>query len=78
MDVSNEHGPTEFFPGSHLIFNENVFHEQNRGSLPRSFANTPAGSAIIFDYRIFHRGCENTSSETRFVTASFFKIDTFT
>jgi ectoine hydroxylase-related dioxygenase (phytanoyl-CoA dioxygenase family) len=63
VDLTLENGPTEFFPGTHI-----------RGAPPRvpgvpgiTFTNRVlrAGSFIIFDFRVLHRGLRNASSAAR-------------
>lgn len=59
VDLSMANGPTEFCLGSHILGHE---------SFRREVAETPtplAGSAIIFDYRLGHRGLGNSSQECR-------------
>ena len=57
MDMSN--GPTEFCLGTHYLGRENFCKEM---------VYTPcvtAGTPIIFDYRLGHRGLKNFSEDTR-------------
>jgi ectoine hydroxylase-related dioxygenase (phytanoyl-CoA dioxygenase family) len=59
VDMSAELGPTEFCLGSHLLGNED-FNEK--------FLESPivkAGTPIIFDYRLGHRGLANASDGCR-------------
>jgi ectoine hydroxylase-related dioxygenase (phytanoyl-CoA dioxygenase family) len=58
VDLSSELGPTQFCLGSHLLGNE-LFDEK--------FSETPivkAGTPIIFDYRLGHRGLGNASDRS--------------
>lgn len=63
VDVTDELGPTEFRPTSHHFSNRSF-----RAMLPsmRKYpivrATVPAGSAVIFDYRVLHRGTANKSA----------------
>ena len=52
-----EYGPTEFFPGKWLV--DPAEDDQS------ICANLKVGSALLFDYRIPHRGGENRSSQNR-------------
>jgi ectoine hydroxylase-related dioxygenase (phytanoyl-CoA dioxygenase family) len=63
------HGPTEFIPGSHLF----------GAAPPTVIAGTqwedqvvpclgPAGSAVIFNNQVWHRGTPNRSERTRAIT----------
>ena len=59
LDMTMEHGPTEFCLGSHILGNDELKSE---------FLETPlvsAGTPIIFDYRLGHRGNGNSSSSCR-------------
>jgi hypothetical protein len=67
VDMSGELGPTEFFPGTH------------RRDCPRqeykvcetgdcegvAFTSAKAGDAVMFDYRVLHRGGANSSTRQR-------------
>jgi ectoine hydroxylase-related dioxygenase (phytanoyl-CoA dioxygenase family) len=64
-----EHGPTEFVPGSHLF----------GGAPPEDMSATPwadetvlalgkAGTALLFNCQVWHRGLENRSDRVRYVT----------
>lgn len=59
VDLNTKNGPTEFCLGTHLLGNENFNKEM---------VETPivtAGTPIIFDYRLGHRGMGNTGNEPR-------------
>ena len=58
MDLTEENGPTEYFPGTH------VFGCSCDEAAKTSFT-VRAGSAILFDYRVLHRGLANESAESR-------------
>lgn len=59
VDLTLENGPTEFCLGSQILgheeFNENFIET----------ATVKAGTPIIFDYRLGHRGLANTSNSCR-------------
>lgn len=56
VDLTHDKGPTEFVPGTHRDF--------DTPNASKIF--TPdAGSAILFDYRVKHRGLSNRSTEDR-------------
>ena len=59
VDMTLEHGPTEFCLGSHILGHE----EYDEGGLVTPIVS--AGTPIIFDYRLGHRGLANTSRESR-------------
>jgi len=73
VDITEDNGGTEFFLGSHRLTGacENIVwqdanHRENIGCTGKPVAFTcRAGSAILFDYRILHRGLANTSPEPR-------------
>ena len=59
VDLDESKGPTEFCLGTHYLGNEHYV---------RDFCETPtppAGTPIIFDYRLGHRGMGNSSAESR-------------
>jgi ectoine hydroxylase-related dioxygenase (phytanoyl-CoA dioxygenase family) len=75
VDITEDVGPTEFWPGTHI---EATFHalqkEQNVTKTPTPEATAdaatatilaPAGSIILFDYRTIHRGGANKSGKQR-------------
>ncbi|KAJ8608207.1 hypothetical protein CTAYLR_010400 [Chrysophaeum taylorii] len=65
VDLRPELGPTEFFPGSHLA-DSTVFDAAMRGDADSvTFDDAVAGDAILFDYRIKHRGLANTHTHPR-------------
>lgn len=59
VDITSENGPTEFIVGSH----QQTFDEINVNETKTTILK--AGSALIFDGRIFHRGRENNSNDPR-------------
>jgi Phytanoyl-CoA dioxygenase (PhyH) len=59
IDLTLRNGPTEFVLGSHFLDYEG--YDKNKVLIPQVTAGTP----IIFDYRLGHRGLANTSDECR-------------
>lgn len=59
IDVASEHGPTEVQPGSHVL---GKFNDTSHSVVG---LEAKAGSAILFDYRLKHRGGLNTSQQPR-------------
>jgi hypothetical protein len=60
VDLPLEMGPTEFWPQSHLAHNVMQIEDMESIAL-----EAQRGDAIIFDYRTFHRGLPNLSSDRR-------------
>jgi ectoine hydroxylase-related dioxygenase (phytanoyl-CoA dioxygenase family) len=60
-DFTAENGATEVFPGSHRWPDDRP-PEGGRGAVP---ALMPAGSVVLFDGALWHRGGENRSRGTR-------------
>ena len=69
IDVSTEHGTTEFIPGLHndQIFEKFMIELLNQPDDHRVAvrAEVSAGSLIVFDVRVLHRGLANASLEER-------------
>jgi hypothetical protein len=61
-DFSDENGATEVIPGSHLWASEHPDERPDAKPVP---ARMRAGSAIVFDAGLWHRGGENRSKGTR-------------
>jgi ectoine hydroxylase-related dioxygenase (phytanoyl-CoA dioxygenase family) len=59
IDLNSENGPTEVMPGTHNL------GKLNDTSATQFGLCCDAGSAILFDYRLNHRGGANFSSEPR-------------
>ena len=59
VDLTEEMGPTQFYPGSHVLGNF------SNDKLENFSICCDAGAAVIFDYRIKHRGSVNTSKSTK-------------
>ena len=69
VDVTDENGPTEFALGSHRPGHEydaaDAADEAAAGAPPRAPICARAGSAVVFDYRTWHRGLPNRSMADR-------------
>ena len=67
LDLSPELGPTEYFPGTHRRDGDRARYERAHAGREAgvAFAGAKAGDAILFDYRVLHRGLANTSTEAR-------------
>lgn len=63
VDVPMERGPTEFFPASHFVTRQEEpmkFNSQANNTLNQPLAPTMrVGDALLFDYRLLHRGKAN-------------------
>lgn len=59
VDLSLRNGPTEFVVGSHILDYDD--YDKSKVVTPQVAAGTP----IIFDYRLGHRGLANTSDTSR-------------
>ncbi len=59
VDLNMKNGPTEFCIGTHMLGYEHYSKEMLDTPL------APAGSPVIFDYRLGHRGLGNSSREPR-------------
>ena len=57
VDVSEANGSTELVPESH--------RSPDMEPLPSVVMDLPAGSALLFDYRLYHRAIPNRSAEPR-------------
>lgn len=53
-DMDAERGPTEFWPGSHLVGNTRF-----ADMMPSLVLEAKPGDAILFDFRVVHRGTAN-------------------
>lgn len=73
VDVNADNGGTEFCPGSHFltagvpeIYEQSPKHVDEIGWRGRPLPlAVPAGSAVIFDYRLLHRGLANRTDRSR-------------
>lgn len=59
VDLTSRNGPTEFCLGTHYHGHDE--YDKTRVETP----TVPAGTPVIFDYRLGHRGLANTSSACR-------------
>jgi ectoine hydroxylase-related dioxygenase (phytanoyl-CoA dioxygenase family) len=59
VDLTLDNGPTEFCLGSHIL-GYDMFKEE-LSCIP----TVPAGTPVIFDYRLGHRGLHNDSNDCR-------------
>jgi hypothetical protein len=60
LDVSLDMGPTEFWPGTHVVRDEAV-----ATAVPSQRTALSAGSLVLIDSRVFHRGGANISGAVR-------------
>jgi ectoine hydroxylase-related dioxygenase (phytanoyl-CoA dioxygenase family) len=66
-DITKEHGPTEFLPGSHRVShalgtNEAIMARSNIESVGPLLE---VGSSLLYDYRVLHRGTHNCTNVSR-------------
>jgi len=61
VDLHESNGPTEFVPGTQIA------GKSNRDGKAQFGVNASAGSVVIFDYRVQHRGGANRSADDRLV-----------
>lgn len=59
VDLCMRNGPTEFLPGSHILGHDG--YDRSKIVVPM----VPAGTPVIFDYRLGHRGLGNSSNDCR-------------
>ena len=69
VDVQHEDGPTEIRPGSHFLTRD-LKRQYLAAFMTKKLRKTEApclkrGGALLFDYRVLHRGLANTSSRPR-------------
>ena len=80
VDVTEENGSTELWPGTHLLSlggERRVDAEteaQRRAEVPPVRANTAKGSLVIRDARLWHRGMPNLSHQIRHMIAMVHNI----
>ena len=72
VETTDRNGSTELWPGTHTDTRTDVFiadaaAEGRRAVTPPLRANVPAGSVIVRDARLWHRGMPNTSPAVRTV-----------
>ena len=56
VDLTPNNGPTEYVPGSHFDYDVKA---------PHVIPSLRKGTALLFDYRLKHRGLGNSSTEER-------------
>jgi hypothetical protein len=64
VDCTEENGSLEFWPGTHLARRPSELDEA-AGLLESRRANMPAGSLLVRDLRMWHRGTPNRSAAPR-------------
>lgn len=67
-EITEKLGPTEFVPGSHKITNANRDNELLKTNPNRVQSISPlldAGTSLLYDYRVIHRGTQNCSDRSR-------------
>jgi ectoine hydroxylase-related dioxygenase (phytanoyl-CoA dioxygenase family) len=76
-EMDAERGPTEFWPGSHLVANTRF-----ADMMPSLVLEASPGDAIVFDFRVVHRGTANRKGRGQWrpilyqtVTRSWFADD---
>lgn len=76
-DFTEENGSTEVWPGSHLIVDtpddEGVELNERSQALASRRVNVPAGSIVLRDPRVWHRGTPNRSTQERAMLAVVYK-----
>jgi len=65
IDMRPDLGPTEFYPGTHRRDCPEYAACETGATCGVAFSNARAGDAVLFDYRVLHRGGANSSSEER-------------
>lgn len=72
-DFTEENGSTEVWPGTHLIVDadpaDGARLDERAQLLPSQRTNVPAGSFILRDMRMWHRGMPNRSDHIRTMMA---------
>ncbi len=80
VDVTEDNGSTELWPGTHLLSNggdrrvDSDTEARRRVEVPPVRANTAKGSLVIRDARLWHRGMPNHSSAVRHMIAMIHNI----
>ena len=79
VDFTPENGSTEVWPGSHLITDHSLEEpkqlEARAARLPSTRTDMPAGSLVVRDLRMWHRGVPNLSDKPRSMLAIVYKRD---
>lgn len=79
VETSDENGSTELWPGTHLDTRFGIFvppeaAEERRRVQPPLRANMQAGSLIVRDARLWHRGMPNVTEHARVVVTMMHHI----
>src|SRR5437867_3191790 len=79
MDVSEENGSVELWPGTHLVTSverrvDEQAEEARRKIVPPVRGNAKKGSVLIRDIRLWHRGVPNPSDQPRHMIALIHNI----
>ncbi|MYA04773.1 MAG: phytanoyl-CoA dioxygenase family protein [Caldilineaceae bacterium SB0664_bin_22] len=80
VDVTEDNGSTELWPGTHLLSLGGArrvdieTETQRRAEVPPVRANTAKGSLVIRDTRLWHRGMPNLSNQIRHMIAMVHNI----
>jgi hypothetical protein len=67
-EITEQLGPTEFVPGSHKIANASRDNELLKTNPKGVLSISPlldAGTILLYDYRVIHRGTQNCSDRSR-------------
>ena len=78
VDVSAENGAMELWPGTHLLVSgqrriDPATEARRQQIVPPRRANTPKGSLLIRDMRLWHRGMPNHSDHVRHMIAMIYQ-----
>jgi ectoine hydroxylase-related dioxygenase (phytanoyl-CoA dioxygenase family) len=65
IDVTDEHGPLEYAPGTHMMSKADGMARVERGEIPLVRAHMRRGDVIIRDVRHIHRGTPNRTDAPR-------------
>ena len=66
VDFTAENGPTEYHPGSHIVGRaDELLNSGEYQTKPTVKILAAAGSAIMYDYRVLHRGTANVGGADR-------------
>jgi ectoine hydroxylase-related dioxygenase (phytanoyl-CoA dioxygenase family) len=79
MEVSEENGSVELWPGTHLVTHvdgriDEKAEEERRAVAPPVRGNARKGSALIRDMRLWHRGVPNPSDRPRHMIAMIHNV----
>ena len=73
MDFTVENGATEAYPGSHLVadgdLGRDVTLEERAATMPSVRVESPLGSLVVRDMRVWHRGMPNRTDKPRSMIA---------